>query len=34
VFLVDRDTRTDESLATYRIGDPRLAQATSGDGAP
>jgi sarcosine oxidase subunit delta len=24
VFLVDRDTRTDEILATYRIDDPRL----------
>jgi sarcosine oxidase subunit delta len=24
VFLVDRDTRTDEILATYPIGDPRL----------
>jgi sarcosine oxidase subunit delta len=26
IFIVDRDTRTDEVLATYRIGDPRLAQ--------
>jgi sarcosine oxidase subunit delta len=34
VFLVDRDTRTDEILGTYRIGDSRLAQATSRDGAP
>jgi sarcosine oxidase subunit delta len=34
VFIVDRDTRTDEILATYRIGDPRLAQAPPGGGAP
>jgi sarcosine oxidase subunit delta len=25
IFVVDRDTRSDEILATYRIGDPRLA---------
>ena len=24
VFVVDRDTRTDEVLATYPVGDPRL----------
>jgi sarcosine oxidase subunit delta len=34
VFIVDRDTRTDEILATYRIGDPRLAQPAAGGGAP
>ena len=33
VFLVDRDTRTDEILATYRIGDPRL-QEPVGEGSP
>jgi len=33
VFIVDRDTRTDEIIATYRIGDPRLAE-TAGAGAP
>ncbi len=27
LFIVERDTRTDEILATYRIGDPRLAAA-------
>ena len=27
VFIVDRDTRSEEILATYRIGDPRLTQA-------
>jgi sarcosine oxidase delta subunit len=32
VFLVDRDTRTDEILATYRIGDPRL-QHPAGEGS-
>ena len=25
VFVVDRDTRSDEVLAIYKIGDPRLA---------
>jgi sarcosine oxidase, subunit delta len=29
VFIVDRDTRTDEIVATYRIGDPRLEQNAS-----
>jgi sarcosine oxidase, subunit delta len=33
VFIVDRDTRTDEILATYRIGDPRLTQPFSPDKA-
>jgi len=33
LFIVDRDTRTDEILATYRIGDPRLATAPGGTGA-
>ena len=32
VFMVDRDTRTDEIIATYRIGDPRLAAAPAHDG--
>ena len=32
VFIVDRDTRTDEILATYRVGDPRLAQTEAGGG--
>jgi sarcosine oxidase subunit delta len=32
VFIVDRDTRTDEVLATYRIGDPRLAPPQAGGG--
>jgi sarcosine oxidase, subunit delta len=32
VFLVDRDTRTDEILATYPIGDPRLQHPT-GEGS-
>jgi sarcosine oxidase subunit delta len=32
VFIVDRDTRTDEILATYRIGDPRLEQTQAGGG--
>jgi sarcosine oxidase subunit delta len=27
VFIVERDTRTDEILATYPIGDPRLQHA-------
>jgi sarcosine oxidase subunit delta len=27
LFIVERDTRTDEILATYQIGDPRLAVA-------
>jgi sarcosine oxidase subunit delta len=31
IFVVDRDTRSDEILATYRIGDPRLQRAP-GDG--
>ena len=26
VFVVDRDTRTDEIFATYPIGDPRLKE--------
>lgn len=26
IFIVDRDTRSDEILATYRIGDPRVAK--------
>ena len=26
VFVVDRDTRSDEILAVYKIGDPKLAQ--------
>jgi sarcosine oxidase subunit delta len=30
VFIVDRDTCTDEILATYRIGDPRVAQTQGG----
>jgi sarcosine oxidase subunit delta len=30
VFVVDRDTRTDDIVATYRIGDSRLAQARAG----
>jgi sarcosine oxidase subunit delta len=34
VFIVDRDTRTDDIAATYRIGDPRLAQAQAGGGVP
>jgi sarcosine oxidase subunit delta len=33
IFIVDRDTRTDEILGTYRIGDPRLAQAAAGGSA-
>jgi len=33
VFIVDRDTRTDEILATYRVGDPRLAR-TQTEGSP
>ena len=33
VFLVDRDTRTDEILATYRIGDPGLQHPTGEDSA-
>ena len=32
VFLVDRDTRSDEILATYRINDPRLQHPT-GEGS-
>ena len=32
VFLVDRDTRSDEILATYRISDPRLQHPT-GEGS-
>jgi sarcosine oxidase subunit delta len=32
VFLVDRDTRIDEILATYRIGDTRL-QHSPGEGS-
>jgi sarcosine oxidase, subunit delta len=31
IFVVDRDTRTDEVLATYRIGDPRLMQPVLAD---
>jgi sarcosine oxidase subunit delta len=27
IFIVDRDTRSDEILATYRLGDLRLAPA-------
>jgi sarcosine oxidase, subunit delta len=34
VFLVDRDTRTDEILATYRIGDPRLERSPGEGSAP
>ena len=30
LFIVDRDTRTDEILATYRIGDARLARTAGG----
>ena len=33
LFIVERDTRTDEILVTYRIGDPRLA-AEPGIGPP
>jgi sarcosine oxidase subunit delta len=33
VFVVDRDTRTDTILATYRIGDPRLAEPPAGGNA-
>ena len=33
LFIVERDTRTDEILATYRIDDPRLAVALPGAGA-
>jgi sarcosine oxidase subunit delta len=33
VFLVDRDTRSDEILATYRISDPRLQHPTGEGGA-
>jgi sarcosine oxidase subunit delta len=33
IFIVDRDTRTDEILATYRVGDPRLTPPISADGA-
>jgi sarcosine oxidase, subunit delta len=32
IFVVDRDTRTDEILATYRIGDPRMTQPALPDG--
>jgi sarcosine oxidase, subunit delta len=34
VFVVDRDTRTDRVLATYRLDDPRLAQPLAGPTAP
>ena len=34
VFVVDRDTRNDEILATYRIGDPRLARPIEQGAAP
>jgi sarcosine oxidase, subunit delta len=33
IFVVDRDTRTDEILATYRIGDLRLMQPVLADKA-
>jgi sarcosine oxidase subunit delta len=33
IFIVDRDTRTDEILATYRVGDPRLTQPVFADRA-
>ena len=26
VFIVDRDTRSDDIIATYRVGDPRLRE--------
>ena len=31
VFIVDRNTCTDEILATYRIGDPRLTPPAPGE---
>ncbi len=34
VFIVDRDTRNDEILATYRIGDPQLARPVEQGPAP
>ena len=33
VFIVDRDTRTDDIFATYRIDDPQLAQRAPEDEA-
>ena len=34
LFIVDRDTRTDEIIATYPIGDPRLDAIPPAGGAP
>ena len=34
VFVVDRDTRTDEVLATYPLGDPRLQTPIRAGEAP
>jgi len=32
VFVVERDTRTDDILATYPVGDPRLSMPIRADG--